>query len=50
MAALALVERLVPCDTVSHNVIDLRLGRATIHTTGPLPDADAIGVFAAQCG
>jgi hypothetical protein len=48
MAALALVERLVPCDTVSHNAIDLELGRATIHTTGPLPDADTIRVFAAH--
>jgi DNA-binding CsgD family transcriptional regulator len=48
MAALALVERLVPCDMVSHNAIDLELGRATIHTTGPLPDADTIGVFAAH--
>jgi hypothetical protein len=46
MAALALVERLVPCDTVSHNAIDLELGRAIIHTTGPLPDADTIRVFA----
>jgi DNA-binding CsgD family transcriptional regulator len=48
IAALALVERLVPCDIVSHNAIDLALGRATIHTTGPLPDADTIRVFAAH--
>jgi DNA-binding CsgD family transcriptional regulator len=48
LAALALVERLVPCDTASHNAIDLNLGRATIHTTGPLPDADTVRVFAAH--
>jgi DNA-binding CsgD family transcriptional regulator len=47
-AALALVERLVPCDTVSYNDIDLTLGRVTIHTTGPVPDTESVRVFAAH--
>jgi DNA-binding CsgD family transcriptional regulator len=45
-AALALVERLVPCDTASYNDIDLTLGRATIRTTGPAPDRESVRVFA----
>jgi DNA-binding CsgD family transcriptional regulator len=47
-AALALVRTLVPCDTASYNAIDLKLGRATIQTTGPVPDRESARVFAAH--
>lgn len=49
-ATLALVGALVPCDTASYNVIDLAVGRAMVHTTGPPPDAESLRVFASHAG
>jgi DNA-binding CsgD family transcriptional regulator len=45
-----LVGTLVPCDTASYNAIDLALGRATVHSTGPAPDTESIRAFAAHAG
>src|SRR6476646_1161264 len=47
-AAVGLASALVPCDHASHNTIDLGAGRASIYSTGPVPDARAAEAFAAH--
>jgi DNA-binding CsgD family transcriptional regulator len=47
-AAVSVAVALVPCDHASHNAIDLAAGRASIYSTGPVPDAGGGKAFAAH--
>jgi DNA-binding CsgD family transcriptional regulator len=47
-AAVGVATALVPCDHASHNAIDLVAGRASIYSTGPVPDARTAAAFAAH--